>query len=293
MIQNPTLLLATGAMAGALLAATGIFPDGDLSLDTDRVASVNGETISKSDYLGYLDLLARDKRNPMTAADRRHVLERVIEEKLLIARGLEIDLPYSDPTVRKTIVNAMIQVIISDASSSVPSDTELEAFYAQNQNYFTQPARIQVRRLVFRGADAETRAAAAHEALRNRSWEEVKTSFGDSDILDLPGSHLPISKLRGYLGPTLAAAAQQLSPGEHSPPLSDQSGYTILQLLDLQRGAPPALDGIREQVAREYQRRAGDDALREYLQQLRAGADIVMDEAFLSQLDELAGAGGG
>ncbi|MCZ6830901.1 MAG: peptidylprolyl isomerase [Gammaproteobacteria bacterium] len=283
--SKPGLLLVMGALLGAILAASGVLEAPKPELGNELVASVNGEYISKSDYLGYLDLLARDKRNPMSAADRRHVLDRIIEEKLLIERGLGIGLPYSDPKIRKSIVDAMIQTIISDVSSAEPDRSNLQEFYHQNSNYFASLARIRVQRMVFRGEDAQQRAQAAYASLSAEDWHTVARKMADTDILSLPGSMLPISKLRGYLGPTLTELALNLPVGGYSPPHADQAGYTILQLLDLQRSEPQPLEKIREQVLREFQRRADDNALREYLQELREAADISIDEEFLERLE--------
>jgi len=284
---KPGVLLVTGAVLGAVLAASGMLEAPRGSLGKEAVASVNGEIVSKSDYLGYLDLLARDKRNPMSAADRRHVLDRIIEEKLLIERGLGIGLPHSDPKVRKTIVNAMIETIISDVSSVEPELEDLRQFYRDNSNYFAGPARAQVRRMVFRGEDARQRAQTAHSRLEGEDWLAVAAEMADSDILSLPGSMLPISKLRGYLGPTLTESALMLSPGGYSSPLEDQAGYCIAQLLDLQHGKVQPLENIEEQVLREFQRRAGESALREYLEELRQGAEISIDEEFLQRLEQV------
>ena len=226
----------------------------------------------------------------MTAEDRRHVLERVIEERLLLERALQIGLPYSDPRVRKTIINAMIETTVSDTASVEPGDSELADFYSENQNYFTQPARIQVRRLVFRGDGAEKRASAARELLLETNDWLAATELADTDILALPSSPLPLGKLRGYLGPTLSEAAQALQAGEFSEVLPDQSGFTLLQLLSLQHNPAPPLADIRDQVAREYQRRAGDEALRDYLDMLRKEATVIIDEDFLAELDRLEAA---
>ena len=286
--KRNNLLLIAGALLGAVLAATGILESAPRAPAGDVLAQVNDELISKADYLAYLDLLARDKRNPMTAADRRHVLDRLIEEKLLLQRALEIGVPFSDPTVRKTIINAMIETVTSDNVSAAVDESELLQFYQQNQAYFAPPALAQVRRMVFRGDNAGTRAAAAAQSLQDGGdWQQVQAQLADTDILALPASLLPLNKLRGYLGPTLTQAALALPPGSNSDALKEQAGFSILQLLNLQTGTPPPLSQIRDRVLREYQRRAADQALRDYLDQLRAGAEVQIDESFLLQLNQL------
>ena len=185
----------------------------------------------------------------------------------------------------------MIQTIVSDVSNAEPEDDALQAFYQKNNNYFARPARIQVQRMVFRGPDAQQRALTAHQSLASQAWHLVATSMADTDILSLPASMLPVSKLTGYLGPTLTEVALNLPVGGYSPPQAEQSGYSIVMLVDLQRSETQPLAEVREQVLREFQRRAGDDALREYLDELREAADIGIDEAFLERLEQHEAAG--
>eukprot|EP00481_Brizalina_sp_1-RS-2013_P003034 TRINITY_DN8201_c0_g1_i1.p1 TRINITY_DN8201_c0_g1~~TRINITY_DN8201_c0_g1_i1.p1 ORF type:complete len:110 (+),score=7.49 TRINITY_DN8201_c0_g1_i1:174-503(+) len=92
--QFNTRLLIVGAILGLLLAATGLLNQ-PVQLDKTAAAIVNGKLISKQDYLNYLSLLAKDKRNPLTDNDRRHILNRMIEEQLLVARGIDIGLAES------------------------------------------------------------------------------------------------------------------------------------------------------------------------------------------------------
>jgi parvulin-like peptidyl-prolyl isomerase len=283
---SPRLLVA-GAVLGALLAATGLLESSDALLPADQVALVNGQPITKADFLGYLELLARDKRNPLDDSDRRHVLDRVIEERLMVDRGLELGLPHSDPAVRKTIVNAMIQLAIADSANVEPDERALAEFFDANRAYFTPADRLQLRRLVFRGEGSASRATEAHRRLATEDWAAVATELADTDLLSLPSSPLPVTKLRGYLGPSLTDAALQLPPGSISEPIADQGGYTILQVLSHQGDAAPPLPSIREQVAREYRRRAGDQALRDYLEGLRRHADVSVDEEFLAGLNRL------
>jgi hypothetical protein len=290
-MENPRqseLLLLAGVLLGALLATTGLLEQTNTAAG-NSAAVVNGEVISKSDYLSYLDLMARDKRNPMTNRDRRHVLDRLIEEKLLIERALEIGLPSADPRVRKTIVNTMIQTAANEADMVEPGDKVITDFYTANLAYFSSPTRISVRRMVFRGDDAASRASAAHEMLESSDWIAVNSQYADQDILTLPSSLLPVSRMNGYLGPAKTEAVAALNPGTYTSPLAEQGGYTILLLQDSQYSGAPPLTEIREQVLREYQRRARDAAVRDYLDLLRSQADVTVDEAFLAQLDETQG----
>lgn len=283
-------LLALGALCGFVLAATGLLESGPPAA-IDAVATVNEDMISKEDYLNYLSLLARDKRNPLSEEDRRHVLNRMIEEKLIIERGLDIGLAKSDPNIRKVITNAMIQTITADASTQQADDETLRAFYQKNQQYFSRPARLQLQRIIFRDADkaaALTQAEQAYQQLASgEDFYTVKQQLGSPEVLIIPNSQLPPNKLRQYIGPLLTEAALTMTAGTISQAIDDGSGYTLLYVIANDEAQPQPFEAVEQLVANEYRRRAGDEILREYMQGLREQADVRIDEAFLDSLSDI------
>ncbi len=288
--KSANCLLALGAAAGLILASTDLLNESEDGLPDSAVARVNNSMISRQDYLEHLSLLARDKRMPLTDKDRRHVLERIIEEKLLLLRGLEIDLPNEDPRVRKLIIETMIQVAIADTSSQQATEEELRRFYEENKQYFLSPARIRVQRMIFRKTSknpARARAELAVAALRaGEQWSGVEARLADSDILRLPNTLLPPQKLRAYLGPSLTDVAMGLSAGDISEPIEGNGEYSIISIRDKQLSEASPLEDIREQIENEYTRRSGDRALREYLKDLRKQATMVIDEKFVDSLSD-------
>ena len=280
-------LLALGAAVGITLAATGALSPLDergRSLPSGALVRVNDTLITEEEYARSLDLLATDKRNELTDADRRHVLKRLIEQELLIQRGVEIGLVSSDPSVRKAIAAAMIQSVIGPVASLQFDREELEKFYAENLGLFTLPARFRVQQIVFLRSngekqDALSRAHQAERALeRGTPFETVRERFGDHPILALPDALLPPHKLREYLGPTLARAAMKLNPGQITEPLRSPSGVHILWLADAGAAQIPPIENILDQVESEYRRRAADKALRDYLDWLAEEADLAFGD---------------
>jgi hypothetical protein len=257
--------------------------------NVSAVATVNTKTIRKEDYLHYLTLLAKDKRNPLTGADHRHILNRMIEEKLLIERAIDIGLVESDSNVRNTISNAMIQTVIAEISNSAVSDRDLEAFYRANKHYFSTPARIQLQRISFNNRDknqARLQAEVAKQHLLNGiSYRQIIREMGSSDRVEVPNTLLPPNTLQQYIGPTLTAHALTMNPGDISEPLEDGNGYSLLLLIAHQKAKPKPLADVRDLVSNEYRRRTADKALQNYLQQLREQADITIDEDFLNSLE--------
>ena len=281
--HRPTVLLILGALAGAGLAAAGLTgPAHSSALPAGVVALVNGEPIRSEDYARMIQALASDKRDPLTAQDRQHVLERLIEEELLVQRGLALGLARQDRRVRADLTSTVIDGVVSDASEAEPSDDELSAFYAANRDFFAGPGRVRVRQVFIR-VSAPTDPAAlarAEEAARRvragESFAAVAAELGDPPLSPLPDSALPPAKLRDYLGPTALRAALELNPGEVSDPVRSGTGYHVLQVIERQADAMPALADIKPQVVAELRRRAGERALRAYLDELRGNASVIV-----------------
>jgi hypothetical protein len=112
------LLLLAAALAGALLAASGIFEGASNQLPADAIAQLPGKTIGRADYLQLLEQVRADRRSPMSADDRWRLLDRLIEEQLLVNRSLELGLPRTNARVRKAIVSSMLEMAINDAAST-------------------------------------------------------------------------------------------------------------------------------------------------------------------------------
>jgi parvulin-like peptidyl-prolyl isomerase len=245
------------------------------------VAAVNGEILRVEEYERAVQALAGDRREPLTEKDRRHVLKRLLDEELLVQRGLELGLARHDRRVRGDIVAAVIQTVVARSEETSPDADALRAFYQDNADYFAQTGRTLVQQILVRArparSDAEARDRAGEAARRLRAGEPfavVDEALGDPQVAPVPRAHLPASKLREYLGPTATHAALRLSVGEVGNPVRSSVGYHVIQIVDREPGRTPPLAEIEEVVRAEWVRRAGDRALREYLDELHDRADV-------------------
>jgi PPIC-type PPIASE domain len=271
--------LVIGLVGGLLAALYSVLtPDFSTQERIDVVASVNSRTISREKFLGHLQALSSDKREAITAQDADYVLERIIEEELLVQRGLEVGLADNDKRTRAAIIDAMINMTTANAEASKPSETELENFFDQHREYFSPTARLRVQQLVL-GDSAQ--ADEAYERLSGgEEFTVIKKKFGVSVALNLPNTLLPLVKLREYLGPSAVTMLQAQPAGFISTPINQGKHYQILWLQEKELGKSPALEDVREQVEAELVRRRGDKSLRDYLQWLKQRADVQ----YLSEL---------
>ena len=282
------VLLALGATLGLVLAAGSLLSPGDedrFELPASAVASVNGALVRVEEYERAVTALASDRRNEVGEPERRRVLDRLIEEELLIQRAIELGLVQSDRRVRADLVSALIQSVLSEAATREATPGEIETFYHEYLDYFTQPGRVRTRQILVHvgGArPAEKALARANEITRRLRADEpfyqVRDELGDQEVAQLPGGLLPMTKLREYLGPTAARTVLALEPGAVSDPVRTAGGYRVLQLLERAPEREPPLEEIQTEVRAEFRRRVGDEALRSYLDELRARAEIQIAE---------------
>lgn len=280
-------LLAAGAAAGIALAASGLvrgaaIPGG--SLGAGEVARVNGASIRAEELERLVAALEADKRSPLTDADRRRVLDRLIEEELLVQRALEIGLVDSEPGVRKVLVQALVDSIVAEAESEEPEPEALRGFYEEHRDYFTGGERFRVERLVFRaragGAPPGERAREARRALEAQEpADAVRERLADAPVVTLPDTLLPAAKLREYLGPEAVATLLAAPAGSWTEAGEGAAGVQLLRLAERRGGEAFSYEALAPQVAAEWRRQQGDRALRESLDFLRAAADVVVKTA--------------
>ncbi len=264
--------LAAG-VAGLAAAAFGAIGTPRLDvLGIGAVATVDGRPISLEAADRAVQALSNDKRNAVTDADQAAALERLIEEELLVQRGVALGLAETDLNARKAIVQSVLQLAIAERAGEEPDDATLKKFYVDNTGMFTPAARLRGS-LVFvkRDVTSAARVATARTAL---AAGEAGTNLGDAQALVLPAAMLSPTELRTYLGAALAASAAQAKVGDiivtEAP-----DGWRLLRIDAKAAAAPARYADVATQVRAEWDRRADETAVRAYIERLKRRARIT------------------
>ncbi|MCK6554531.1 peptidylprolyl isomerase [Candidatus Binatia bacterium] len=286
--RRPLLVLAAGAAAGMIMAAWGLIgpgASGGTALPAGIVARVNGVSIAAADYERVLAALAQDRRNQLQPGDRTLVLNRLIDEELLVQRGLDLGFAQHDGKVRKDLSTAVIDSVVAEYADLQPGDDELEAYYRTHLDFFTRPGRLRLRQVWVRtppGADTAALQARASEAARRlRAGEDfasVRATLGDAEISPVPDTLLPVGKLSDYLGPTVVRSVLGQPAGTITEPTRSGTGFHVLEVIEVEQDSAPPFAEIKSQVANEMRRREAESALRRYLDDLRERADVAVVE---------------
>jgi parvulin-like peptidyl-prolyl isomerase len=270
------ILLVLGVFVGISLAIFSSIQDTNFEVDNNWVARVGDIEISREKYLLQLEGLNLDKRAPLKEEDRAFVLERMIEEELLIQRAKDLGMFSTNTMIRGAIVQQMINMIISENSLDIVSTSQLKEFYEENKGFFTSADRLRLKQIYFsdeKGGALE-RAQNAYLYLVQGNNLDVIDSKSDESALEVPNTLMTLSKVREYIGPSLMQLAKMLKPGEFTSPKKVIGGYKIIVLLERRDASPPDFKEIRDRVKSEYQKRKDDEALRDYLNKLKKWYEI-------------------
>jgi len=271
-------ILGIGLIIGTLLAASAVVEKNNIT-DQNWAAKIEDQLIPYERYQMQLEGLARDKRSPLTNQDKEYVLERMIEEELLIKRAIDLGMLENNPMARGTIVQQMIKNIVTEGSRIEPQENELIEFFQENIGFFTKANRLRVRQIYFSQDDFGDKAfVKANDAFlrinKGENFEEVALS-GSKSALKIPDTLMNLSKVREYVGPSLMREAQLLKPGYSSAPKKVSGGYKIIYLVDREDAAQPEYSNIRSTVLSEFLKRRDDQSLRKYLDNLKNWYDVT------------------
>jgi parvulin-like peptidyl-prolyl isomerase len=272
-----SFVLFAGILLGALMAAYSVIEKSNIS-DYKWAAKIEDTSIPMEKYLTQLDGLSKDKRSPLTQEDKEYVLERMIEEELLIKRAIDLGMLNDNPMARGTIVQQMIKTIIAENARYEISDSELESFFLENSGFFTKSSRLRIQQIYFSNEqlkdDSLVVAKKAYDLLKRGDDFESVSKLGSPSALKIPNSLMTLSKVREYIGPSLMNLARELEINSFTSPIEVSGGYKIIYLIDKEMASPPKLNDIKASVSSEFLKRKDDQSLRSYLENLKNWYDV-------------------
>lgn len=261
--------LVAGALAGLLAAGFGMLRQADSGeeLPADALARINDQIITRGNYDR---AVARLGTNSNSDAGNAWVLQRLVDDELLVQRGLELGMAQSDTAVRNAIIESLIASVTAEADAASPSDDELEEYLVENADRFSFVASVAVAAWQ---SDDEAIAQEFITALRGDG--SVNASDAIVAIPGLPSGLTPVEQLRDYLGPGITAAAADMPIGS-SAVFARRGRWLVVQILEKESAVITDLDKIRNRVLLDYRRTLADQTLRAYLDDLRRRADVYV-----------------
>lgn len=270
-MKRPELYYLIAGMLGLLAALVGAIGAPRLEQTRGAAAIVNGAPIPREALARALLALENDSRNPVTPEREEDVLERLIEEELLVQRGVELGLAETDFAARRALVQSVLQLVLAERAGAEPSEAQLRRFYRDNAGFFTPAPRFAASVVFLRAGASAQRVETVRTALLRGGDAHA---LGDALAIPMPRGALAQAEWARLLGADAAATAARLAPGEVSAPIAATGGTYLIRAEAFAATPAPPYERIAEQVRAEFDRRADEAAVRAYIERLKRSARV-------------------
>ena len=211
----------------------------------------------------------------------KQLLQRLIDDELILQRAEELGILQADPGIRKLLARSAINTVVRESQALLIKEPELIAFYNDHQAVFQQPQRIKLQAAQF--DDLEMANISRNAVLLGDSLKKT-VSLGGGKILPIPVSPLPKHMLIRYLGISLTELALELSATQISQPIVQGDNIYLLQVIENQPAILMPFEQVRETVMTELISRQRRDSLTTTLEELKQTASIQLNLSLLGQL---------
>jgi parvulin-like peptidyl-prolyl isomerase len=264
------------ALLGLALALFGSTPLQRPAETEDVLVWVNHQPVTSAQLSFAVKRLIESAPDGLNEAQRESILEFLVDEELLLQRAEMLDLYHADPSVRKTVAQAVIDRVVTNFLSKPVDLQQLLLFFRYHQSVFERPPRAAVEVLRLANLQLAERARAA--ILAGANIKDIDYADDVGTLSHLPQSPLPAHVLRRYLGTSLADVAFTLKQGQTSEPVLRADGVYLVRTRFVEPAEVPEFNEVRVQVEGEYGRRGRDWALDQTLAELWQSADIEVNK---------------
>ena len=259
-------------------------------INNRAIAKVNDQYINEDQFLKYAITLGADFKAEEDEELIDLVLERMIEEELLVQRAIELKLHQQDIQVRKVLIEQIIEFILQLENVN-PSDEQLKQYFINNIGKYSSDIELKIDS-IFLKSKSEGSAMLGSEydfELHQNELDNVKSfietydfsaakqKFNEPGFFIIPNGLIKYKDCIQYLGPTICNNLKSLNPGTVTEPVFYNNGFYFLKLVEIKKSLAEAKDfsKFREQIIFDYQNYEDDQAFIKYIEFLKSRASIT------------------
>jgi hypothetical protein len=245
----------------------------------------------------YLDdeiLLAEALRLELDASDpvaRARLLQNIAfafpdgegDEDTRIDQARALGMPSSDLVVRRRLIQLMEHRLVGDVDFD---EASLRAYVSTHAARYAPPARLAFHQVYFSRdarADARAQAAATLEQLRTDA-SLAPAALGDPFLLGDPPLPVTPAWLERRYGPAFARAVGEAEAGEWIGPLETAYGWHLVRVATRDAAGEPDFDAVRVRAAYAWRAEEERRVLQQRLQPLRKRYGVASVEAVMERL---------
>lgn len=259
----------------------------------DVIAEIDGMPVGSNEF-ALQAMRARKRPDQMTEADRREILDDLLDQKALYleARRMGLD---RDPKVQAQMVQILLRrTVYNQVRSNDFSDEELRAYYEEHLEDFVVPEKARVRRIFIKAqpvrtsdeAEALARMAAKEIGGDLERFAKVATEVSEGPYRGRGGDIGLISRQgRAGIPDEVVDKAFELQTGAISEPFEAGEGWNIVALMFKRDKVERTFEQMKGAVLRRAKSERQRELYEETIARLRKNADVVIHDDALRKVE--------
>ena len=273
--SNYNHLFVLSLMVGSVFIFLELFkPNTSILKEKNSVAVVNGVHISEDQYLNYASDLGADSINQNESNILELILERMIEEELLLQKGLELKLHTQDVQIRKEIIQQVINFILQ-IDQVKPTDKELRDYFKINKNKYLSNDLIQIDSIFTYSKDNSIKNIIL-DSIRINGFNYTKNKFDENSFFSIPNKLINSKDCSQLLGGNICKQLLKMNIGDITDLIAYEGGFFIFQIIDLKKNKTEQnlFNKLYDKILFDYKNYKDDKNFKEYIQYLKDTSDI-------------------
>ena len=277
LINNINYLFVFALIIGVLLISQELFQSKSSNQylrQQNAVALVNDMTISEDQYIKYISTLGIDVIDENDEELLEIVLEKMIEEELLLQKGIELELHKFDIQIRKAIIQQVINSVLLQNEEEV-TEKKLREYYKNNKKKYQLSKLIHLD-IIFLNSQREEDINLLLEAISTIGFEESKKQFHQELFFSIPNRLISIKDCNQLLGNNICKDIFELNLNDISNPIKYENGFLLIQIRNTNSDIKDIdlFNRLYDKILFDFKNSKDDKYFKDYIQYLKENANI-------------------
>ena len=277
LINNINYLFVFALIIGVLLISQELFQSKSSNQylrQQNAVALVNDMTISEDQYIKYISTLGIDVIDENDEELLEIILEKMIEEELLLQKGIELELHKFDIQIRKAIIQQVINSVLLQNEEEV-TEKELREYYKNNKKKYQLSKLIHLD-IIFLNSQREEDINLLLKAISTIGFEESKKQFHQELFFSIPNRLISIKDCNQLLGNNICKDIFELNLNDISNPIKYENGFLLIQIRNTNSDIKDIdlFNRLYDKILFDFKNSKDDKYFKDYIQYLKENANI-------------------
>ena len=272
-------------------AAADAAPAADIG---EVIATVNGVQIGAKEFQQAAARKTPASGDSLSLEEKKEVLQTLVEDKLLYAEAIRKGVD-KDPKVQKVMVNTLVREdVFNQIKNSDFSDEVLQAYYDAHKDEFIVPEKVQIKRILIKTGPDRTDDQAKQQAEKIRgdvagnpdSFKDLASKFSEDPYKHRGGDVGFVAKDgKPGLDQAVVDKAFTVEVGKVSDVFKTDDGYNVILIAAKREQLERTFQQMKGTVLRKAKNAKQDEAYKAYVEKLKTGATVAIDEAKLGAIE--------